>query len=178
MWLCFWKFVGFSFCPQFPENAHWCILVFSLTTRHNVGLFEKSHISVWEMILNYSFHSLSPFSSILSFWNPHNADVELPKFLPEYSYIFNFFIWGEGVFPQPFFRIFNFCHHIFKTLLISKISLCSLNVHFYKFAFLSHECNTFFFLWGILMKGFAFCVFVCFVFLLRVSVSCKCFLFA
>ena len=114
----------------------------------------------------------------LSFWNPHNADVELPKFLPEYSYIFNFFIWGEGVFPQPFFRIFNFCHHIFKTLLTSKISLCSLNVHFYKFAFLSHECNTFFFLWGILMKGFAFCVFVCFVFLLRVSVSCKCFLFA
>ena len=64
--------------------------IFIDSTRHNVGLFEKSYTSVWEMILNYSFHSLSPFSSILSFWNPHKADVELPKFLPEFSNIFIF----------------------------------------------------------------------------------------
>ena len=126
--------------------------IFIDSTRHNVGLFEKSYTSVWEMILNYSFHSLSPFSSILSFWNPHKADVELPKFLPEFSNIFIFFI------IQLFFRIFNFCHRIFKTLLIPKISFCSLNVHFYKFVFLSHECNTFFFLWGILIF-LCFCLF-------------------
>lgn len=96
--------------------------IFMDSTRHHVGLLKKSYTSVWEMILNYSFHSLSPFSSILSFCNPHNADVELPKFLPEFSNIFNFFILGGAVFPQPIFRIFNFCHHIFKTLLISKVS--------------------------------------------------------